>query len=141
MYYPAQVTENYDYEYSYDDPKERTDEEDFPRSAIEWFDARTRRRRDTQKSSDNKIMYEVCIRSGQHNTISLHHCCLKLSGYGAVMHVTLRLTVLVCLFNCSHSLERKLTGMAIADITLLSGFEPKTEDLDLVSYSIASEFP
>lgn len=26
--------------------------------------------------------------------------------------------------------------MAIADITLLSGFEPKTEDLDLVSGSI-----
>ncbi|KAB5586975.1 hypothetical protein PHYPO_G00007650 [Pangasianodon hypophthalmus] len=93
--YTAQVTENYDYDYSYDDPNERREEEDFPRSAIEWFDARTRRRRDTRQSqnSDNQVVYEVCI---------------------------------------SHSLDRKLTGMAIADITLLSGFEPKTEDLDLL---------
>lgn len=49
--------------------------------------------------------------------------------------VHVRLTFSVCLLNCSHSSERKITGMAIADITLLSGFVPKTEDLDLVSYS------
>lgn len=49
---------------------------------------------------------------------------------------TCRLKAPFCLFNCSHSLKLKLTGMAIADITLLSGFEPKTEDLDLVSGSI-----
>lgn len=34
---------------------------------------------------------------------------------------------------CSHSLDRNLTGMAIADITLLSGFEVVTQDLDMVS--------
>uniref|UniRef100_A0A665VDT9 Complement 4B (Chido blood group) n=1 Tax=Echeneis naucrates TaxID=173247 RepID=A0A665VDT9_ECHNA len=33
----------------------------------------------------------------------------------------------------SHSLNHNLTGMAIADITLLSGFEVVTEDLDKVS--------
>ncbi|XP_017326706.1 complement C4-B [Ictalurus punctatus] len=93
--YTTQVTENYDYDYSYDDPNGRREEEDFPQSAIEWFDARTRRRRDTQQSqnADDIVKYEVCI---------------------------------------SHSLKLKLTGMAIADITLLSGFEPKTEDLDLL---------
>ncbi|XP_060777748.1 complement C4-B isoform X2 [Neoarius graeffei] len=92
--YTTQVTENYDYDYNYDH-SERREEEDFPRSAIEWFDARTRRRRNTQQSQNahNILVYEVCI---------------------------------------SHSLERKLTGMGIADITLLSGFEPKTEDLDLL---------
>ncbi|TSK34711.1 Complement C4 [Bagarius yarrelli] len=90
------VTENYDYDYNYKDEMERKEEEDFPRSAIEWFDARTRRRRDTKKSQESEnIMYTICI---------------------------------------SHSMERKLTGMAIADITLLSGFEPKTEDLDLTSH-------
>lgn len=45
-----------------------------------------------------------------------------------------------CLSQCpfvfclhGHSKKRNLTGMAIADITLLSGFEAKTEDLDKVS--------
>lgn len=72
--YPAQVTENYDYDYSYDDPNGRREEEDFPQSAIEWFDARTRRRRDTQQSqnADDIVKYEVCIRSGAPNT--LFHC-------------------------------------------------------------------
>ncbi|XP_041649275.1 complement C4-B [Cheilinus undulatus] len=32
----------------------------------------------------------------------------------------------------SHSLNRNLTGMAIADITLLSGFEAVTDDLDVL---------
>uniref|UniRef100_A0A667YMT3 Complement C4B (Chido/Rodgers blood group) n=1 Tax=Myripristis murdjan TaxID=586833 RepID=A0A667YMT3_9TELE len=64
-----------------------------PRSAIEWFDARTRYRRDTDDSSKSQdtVTYEVTI---------------------------------------SHDLSRNLTGMAIADITLLSGFEAVTEDLD-----------
>lgn len=62
---PVTVTEEYgyDYDYSSDDPKESGEEEDFPRSAIEWFDARTRRRRDTQQNSDDRVMYTVCIRS------------------------------------------------------------------------------
>lgn len=44
-----------------------------------------------------------------------------------------------CLSQCpfvfcihGHSKKRNLTGMAIADITLLSGFEAKMEDLDKV---------
>lgn len=40
------------------------------------------------------------------------------------------------LFLRSHSIHRNLSGMAIADITLLSGFEVKTEDLDKVSSSL-----
>lgn len=43
------------------------------------------------------------------------------------------LPVYVRLLLCSHSLSRNLTGMAIADITLLSGFEAQTVDLDNVS--------
>lgn len=41
-----------------------------------------------------------------------------------------------CFAVCSQSLNRNLSGMAIADITLLSGFEAVTEDLDRVSSSL-----
>lgn len=40
-------------------------------------------------------------------------------------------------FVCSHSLDRNLTGMAIADITLLSGFEVDIPDLEVVSGSLS----
>uniref|UniRef100_A0A8K9V9N7 Complement 4B (Chido blood group) n=1 Tax=Oncorhynchus mykiss TaxID=8022 RepID=A0A8K9V9N7_ONCMY len=91
--YTAQIVEDYnDYEGDYGDGEKR-EEENVPRSAIEWFDARSRHRRDTQQSrnSENDVEYEVCV---------------------------------------SHSLTRNLTGMSIADITLLSGFEAQTDDLD-----------
>ncbi|KAF5901104.1 complement C4-like, partial [Clarias magur] len=97
--YSTHVAETYDYD-NYDDQDKGDEVEDFPRSAIEWFDARTRRRRDTEESQNSdKVKYHVCV---------------------------------------SHSLERNLTGMAIADITLLSGFEPNTEDLDLLKGAEAS---
>ncbi|KAL0985509.1 hypothetical protein UPYG_G00157810 [Umbra pygmaea] len=91
--YTAKVTEEYNY-YNEDygnEGEERGEEEDVPRSAIEWFDARTRRRRDTQQSLDaqNHVEYEVCFKY-----------------------------------------SRNLTGMAIVDITLLSGFQAQLEDLD-----------
>ncbi|XP_036452334.1 complement C4-B [Colossoma macropomum] len=90
--YTAHITETYDYyDYGKDEPSEREEEEDFPRSAIEWFDVRSRRRRDTQQRSEDTLLYKVCV---------------------------------------SHSLRQNLSGMAIADITLLSGFEPNTDDLD-----------
>uniref|UniRef100_A0A6Q2X2Z7 Anaphylatoxin-like domain-containing protein n=1 Tax=Esox lucius TaxID=8010 RepID=A0A6Q2X2Z7_ESOLU len=86
---PRLVEDYYELEDYADD--ERSEEEDIPRSAIEWFDARSRRRRDTQPSlePENLVQYEVCFR-----------------------------------------INRNLTGMAIADITLLSGFQAQTEDLD-----------
>ncbi|MBN3323245.1 CO4 protein, partial [Atractosteus spatula] len=64
-----------------------------PLSEIEWFDARTRRRRDTGQSDKPPaaFTYTVCI---------------------------------------SHDPSMNLSGMAIVDITLLSGFEADTEDLD-----------
>ncbi|XP_069042718.1 complement C4-like [Lepisosteus oculatus] len=64
-----------------------------PLSEIEWFDARTRRRRDTGQSDKPPaaFTYTVCI---------------------------------------SHDPSMNLSGMAIVDITLLSGFEVDTEDLD-----------
>uniref|UniRef100_A0A667Y137 Complement C4B (Chido/Rodgers blood group) n=1 Tax=Myripristis murdjan TaxID=586833 RepID=A0A667Y137_9TELE len=89
--YTTTIMENYDY-YEYED-YDAAKKDRVPRSAIEWFDARTRYRRDTDDSSKSQdtVTYEVTI---------------------------------------SHDLSRNLTGMAIADITLLSGFEAVTEDLD-----------
>ncbi|XP_062322694.1 complement C4-B isoform X2 [Osmerus eperlanus] len=81
-----------DYAYGEDYGEEaRREEEDFPSSSIEWFDARTRHKRDTEQSIENEVLYEVCV---------------------------------------SYSLSRNLSGMAIADITLLSGFEAQTDDLE-----------
>ncbi|XP_048117013.1 LOW QUALITY PROTEIN: complement C4-B [Alosa alosa] len=90
--YTEEVVQNYNYEYA-DYGDERREEEDAPRTAIEWFDARSRRKRDTKQSvnSQENVMYTVCV---------------------------------------SYNLERNLTGMAIADITLLSGFEVEVADLD-----------
>ncbi|XP_038567629.1 complement C4-B-like [Micropterus salmoides] len=89
--YTAKVIENYEYYDDYDNDEEK--EARVPRSAIEWFDARTRNRRDLDNNlnSDETVTYKICV---------------------------------------SHSLNSNLTGMAIADITLLSGFEAVTEDLD-----------
>lgn len=92
--YTAKVIENYDYYDGFDNNEERAETEvRVPRSAIEWFDARTRNRRDLDNklNSDEAVTYTICV---------------------------------------SHSLNGNLTGMAIADITLLSGFEVVTEDLD-----------
>ncbi|XP_051262421.1 complement C4-like [Dicentrarchus labrax] len=91
--YTAKVIENYEYYDDYDineDVKARV-----PRSEIEWFDARTRSRRDLDNdlNSDETVTYRICV---------------------------------------SHSQNRTLTGMAIADITLLSGFEALTTDLDML---------
>ncbi|KAF3839878.1 hypothetical protein F7725_018595 [Dissostichus mawsoni] len=89
--YTAKIIENYDYYEDYSVNKEK--EVRVARSAIEWFDARTRNRRDLDNNlqSENTVTYHVCV---------------------------------------SHSLDRNLTGMAIADITLLSGFQVETQDLD-----------
>ncbi|XP_062395535.1 complement C4-like isoform X2 [Sardina pilchardus] len=89
--YTEEVVRNYNEYEDYGD--ERREEEDVPRTAIEWFDARSRRKRDTKQSlnSQENVMYTVCV---------------------------------------SYNLERNLTGMAIADITLLSGFEVDVADLD-----------
>ncbi|XP_041797665.1 complement C4-B [Chelmon rostratus] len=89
--YTAKIIETYEY---YDDYSNNEETETrVPRSAIEWFDARTRNRRDLENKLDvgEGVTYRVCV---------------------------------------SHSLNRNLSGMAIADITLLSGFEAVTEDLD-----------
>ncbi|XP_052002681.1 complement C4-like [Xyrauchen texanus] len=88
--YTAQVQENYNYYEDYEE-EERKEEEDIPRSGIEWFDARSRQRRDTSQSTQNEVTYKVCV---------------------------------------SHAQGRNLSGMAIADITLLSGFDADNTDLD-----------
>ncbi|XP_023155190.2 complement C4-B [Amphiprion ocellaris] len=87
--YTDKILENYDY-YGDDDAAEEEGSR-VPRSAIEWFDARTRTTRDLDNNlkSDNVVTYKVCVRP-----------------------------------------IGNLTGMAIADITLLSGFMASTKDLD-----------
>uniref|UniRef100_A0A3P8XQE1 Anaphylatoxin-like domain-containing protein n=1 Tax=Esox lucius TaxID=8010 RepID=A0A3P8XQE1_ESOLU len=105
--YTARLVEDY-YELEDYADDERSEEEDIPRSAIEWFDARSRRRRDTQPSlePENLVQYEVCFRALLH--------LLSHPNFVSFM----------------YRINRNLTGMAIADITLLSGFQAQTEDLD-----------
>lgn len=57
----APIIENYEY---YDYGEDERTETDVPRSAIEWFDARTRNRRDTESNPDDKetITYRICVR-------------------------------------------------------------------------------
>ncbi|KAI7806480.1 putative complement C4 [Triplophysa rosa] len=88
--YTKRIQENYDY-YDYENEEETKEEEDFPRTNIEWFDARSRRRRDTAQNNQHDVIYEVCV---------------------------------------SHAQGRNLSGMAIADITLLSGFVAVDADLE-----------
>nr|XP_023658315.1 complement C4-B-like [Paramormyrops kingsleyae] len=93
--YTADVMYNYDYE-EYSDVEDGNGDrrdEGIPRSEIDWFDARSRRRRDTEQSDQNAVVYSVCV---------------------------------------SHHPSRNLSGMAVADITLLSGFQAQREDLDKV---------
>ncbi|KAJ8290147.1 hypothetical protein GJAV_G00009260, partial [Gymnothorax javanicus] len=88
--YTAQVLDDYDYDEE-GRRREEVEERDFSHSKIDWFDARRRRRRDTNENLKTSVEYFVCV---------------------------------------SNDLSRNLSGMAIADITLLSGFEAITADLD-----------
>ncbi|XP_050931841.1 complement C4-B [Lates calcarifer] len=91
--YTAKIIETYEYYDDYDNNEDEDKETRMKRSAIEWWDAHTRSRRDLDNNPnpDGTVTYRVCV---------------------------------------SHSLYHNLSGMAIADITLLSGFEADTEDLD-----------
>ncbi|XP_067305139.1 complement C4-B [Pseudorasbora parva] len=88
--YTTEVQKTYDY-YEDEQAEERKEEEDLPQSGIEWFDARSRQRRDTTQNTQNDVVYMVCVR---------------------------------------HAQGRNPSGMAIADITLLSGFEAINTDLE-----------
>lgn len=57
----ATIIENYEY-YDYGD--DERSETDVPRSAIDWFDARTRSRRDIESSPEDMemITYRICVR-------------------------------------------------------------------------------
>uniref|UniRef100_A0A673NBC1 Complement C4-like n=1 Tax=Sinocyclocheilus rhinocerous TaxID=307959 RepID=A0A673NBC1_9TELE len=88
--YTTEVQESYNY-YDYEQAEERKEEEDLPRTAIEWFDARSRQKRETTQNTQDEVVYTVCV---------------------------------------SHTQGRNLSGMAIADITLLSGFDAISTDLE-----------
>ncbi|KAJ0066179.1 hypothetical protein NL108_001426 [Boleophthalmus pectinirostris] len=88
--YTAPILDNY--EYYDDDNTEQSDYSRVRRSAIEWFDIRTRRRREV--IGDQDVTYEVCV---------------------------------------MHSPSYNLTGMAIIDLTLLSGFEADANDLETLT--------
>uniref|UniRef100_A0A8C1YE60 Complement 4B (Chido blood group) n=1 Tax=Cyprinus carpio TaxID=7962 RepID=A0A8C1YE60_CYPCA len=89
--YTSYVQQTYNYYEDYEQDEERNEEEDLPRSAIEWFDARSRQKRDTTQNTQDEVVYTVCV---------------------------------------SHTQGRNLSGMAIADITLLSGFDAISTDLE-----------
>ncbi|KAK9960652.1 hypothetical protein ABG768_008497 [Culter alburnus] len=89
--YTTEVQQIYNYYGDYELAEERNEEEDLPQSGIEWFDARSRQRRDTTQNTQNDVVYTVCV---------------------------------------SHTPGRNLSGMAIADITLLSGFDAINTDLE-----------
>uniref|UniRef100_A0A8C1U0V1 Complement 4B (Chido blood group) n=1 Tax=Cyprinus carpio TaxID=7962 RepID=A0A8C1U0V1_CYPCA len=89
--YTSYVQQTYNYYEDYEQDEERNEEEDLPRSAIEWFDARSRQKRDTTQNTQDEVVYTVCV---------------------------------------SHTQGRNLTGMGIADITLLSGFDAISTDLE-----------
>lgn len=58
----ATIIENYEYYDDYGDDEQT--ETDVPRSAIEWFDARTRNRRDVENNPDDRetVTYRICVR-------------------------------------------------------------------------------
>ncbi|XP_039530527.1 complement C4-B [Pimephales promelas] len=89
--YTTEVQQTYNYYEDYEQEEKREEEEDLPHSGIEWFDARSRQRRDTTQNMQNDVVYTVCVR---------------------------------------HTQGRNLSGMAIADITLLSGFDAINTDLE-----------
>lgn len=56
------VQQTYNYYEDYEQDEERNEEEDLPRSAIEWFDARSRQKRDTTQNTQDEVVYTVCVR-------------------------------------------------------------------------------
>ncbi|XP_061102280.1 H-2 class II histocompatibility antigen, A-U alpha chain-like [Conger conger] len=92
--YTGEVIYNYDYvDDEEGERKKEVEERDIAHSKIEWFDSRSRHRRNTDENQKTDVEYVVCV---------------------------------------SHDLSRNLSGMAIADITLLSGFESVTADLEKI---------
>lgn len=66
----AQIQENYEY-YDYDDTTTQNEERRVTRSAIEWFDVRTRSRRDVnnEQIADDTVTYEVCVMLVEHGLL------------------------------------------------------------------------
>lgn len=62
FFFLAEVQQTYNYYEDYGEAEERNEEEDLPQSAIEWFDARSRQRRDTTQNTLNDVVYTVCVR-------------------------------------------------------------------------------
>lgn len=81
----------------------------------------TRNRRDTDNSvaAGETVTYKICVRLVGEISVTVSTLCLCVWMFSALL--------------CSHSVHRNLSGMAIADITLLSGFEVETQDMDKVA--------
>lgn len=62
FFFLAEVQQTYSYYEDYEQAEERNEEEDLPQSGIEWFDARSRQRRDTAQNTQNDVVYTVCVR-------------------------------------------------------------------------------
>lgn len=95
--------------------------------------ARSRRGADNSVAAGEFITYEICVRLVAEISAAVFTAPHRPphpppSVFPDVCFGFFTLCVL-----CSHSVHRNLSGMAIADITLLSGFEVETKDLDRVS--------
>lgn len=93
--------------------------------------AQSRRGADNSVAAGEFITYEICVRLVAEISAAVLDPPTPhppLSVFPDVCFGFFTLCVL-----CSHSVHRNLSGMAIADITLLSGFEVETKDLDRVS--------
>lgn len=132
--FPAEIIENYEYhDYSYN----QQSESEVPQIADEWLDASA----NNKKALNNNlnlgeiVTYQVCVR-----LVNIHIFFGDNELAGKTKNKTylcISQPIYFLLFLCSHSLDRNLTGMAIADITLLSGFEVEIEDMEKVSGSLS----
>lgn len=133
----ANIIENYDYYDDNDYGNDGPSETESPHSAIEWTAARTRNRRDLGTNSDGKEMvtYTVCVRLDISSTqwIKMRYALKKKKKLTTNPQKVFFSPLLFDVCYYSHSLDRNLSGMGIADITLLSGFEAVTAHLDKVS--------
>ncbi len=120
--------------YNYDGDEDQKDE---PMSSIEWFDLRSRRKRQISEvqKKESSVIYTVCVGWAQ-KTVSL---CISIIDLLYKYSAELWLFVwslwnqLFFSFLSSHSMKKKNTvGMVMVEVSLLSGLIPNTKDLEHV---------
>lgn len=106
----ATIMENYDY-YEYED-YDAAKKDRVPRSAIEWFDARTRYRRDTDDSSksEDTVTYEVTVRLVKMTIMfASHKGCRPLLEWvtKSDQHLTLPVSISLCVVTTKAGISQE----------------------------------